>query len=261
MSTQNHYTFGDSQRASERLRRLAQVFEDPSRDLIERFRPAPLELAVDLGAGPGHTTRLLHRVSGAARTLGVEASVRYLEEARASAMSDIDFVQEDVTNPRGAVPPAKLVFCRFVLTHLSDPRAALAAFARYAAPGGVLLLQETAHMEASHPALRRYYELVDQMQAHYGQRLYVGRELRQLAEAAPFEVVHSGVQRFERTAAQMASLHAQNLATWKNDAFASRAFDAAELAALAARLSAIASGAEPAAPVSLELGELALQRT
>jgi trans-aconitate 2-methyltransferase len=167
-------------------------------------------------------------------------------------------VREDISAPQGAVPAANLVFCRFVLTHLSDPRRAIRGFRRYVAPGGVLLLQETAHMEGAHPAFARYYELVGAMQAHYGQALYIGQELATLADGAPFRVLHSGVRRFERPAALMAALHSSNIATWKADAFAQSAFDAEELNQLEAQLSAIASGAERAAPVQLGLGELVL---
>jgi hypothetical protein len=67
------------------------------------------------------------------------------------------------------------------------------------------------------------------------------------------------VQRFERPAATMAELHAQNLETWRSDPFASRSFDVAELDELTSRLWAIASGAEPAPPVRLGLGELVLR--
>jgi trans-aconitate 2-methyltransferase len=258
MTTQNHYTFGDGERAARRLALLSHTFEEPSRALLERFRPASLPLALDLGSGPGYTTRLVHAACHAERTIGVEASEKYLEQARADAVTGIEFMQDDVTAPQGAVPAAGLVFCRFVLTHVADPAAAIRAFRRYVAPAGRLLLQETAHLESPHPAFARYYELVGQMQAHYGQLLYIGQELERLATGAPFQVVHSGVRRFERPAATMAELHVQNLQTWRNDAFAQRAFDAGELDELERRLLAISRGEERAEPVSLGLGELVL---
>lgn len=258
MSTHNHYTFGDSQRAAQRLELLARTFEEPSRALLERFAPAPLSLALDLGSGPGHTTRLVHSASRAARTIGVEASDNYLQQARAQPLPGIDFVKGDVTVPNGTVPAAGLVFCRFVLTHVADPAAAIRAFGGYLAPGALLLLQETAHMESSHPALVRYYELVGQMQAHYQQRLYIGQELERLAMGSGLQTVYAGVRRFERPAATMAELHVQNLRTWKNDAFAQGAFDSAELEELERRLSRIVRGEERAAPISLGLGELVL---
>jgi len=258
MTTHNHYTFGDTERAARRLELLAKTYELPSRRLLERFRPPDLQLALDLGSGPGHTTRLVHEASRARRTIGLEASERYLAQARASAGPGLEFLREDVTAPSSAVPPAGLVFSRFLLTHLSDPVAALGAFRSLLVPGGLLLIQETAHLESSHPALARYYELVGQLQAHYGQRLYIGQELESFAAQAPYRIVHSAVQRFEQPASAMAELHLQNLRTWRTDAFADRAFDRAELDRLELGLSAVVSGAERAAPVSVGLGELVL---
>jgi hypothetical protein len=97
------------------------------------------------------------------------------------------------------------------------------------------------------------------MQAHYGQCLYVGRELRELAQGTHFEIEHAGIRRFERAASQMASLHARNLETWKDDAFARENFDLAELSELQRELSEIAKGRLAAAPVALGLGEVALR--
>ncbi|MET0792392.1 MAG: class I SAM-dependent methyltransferase [Polyangiaceae bacterium] len=261
MTSQNHYTFGDGERAARRLELLARVYEPSSRALIERFRPASSELALalDLGAGPGHTTRLVHEVSQAKRTIGLEASSRYLAASREHASDGIEFMQEDVTAPTEAVPPAGLVFCRFVLTHLADPAAAIRGFRKLVEAGGVLLLQEMASMQSAHPALSRYYELVGQLQAHYGQTLYIGRQLQRLAVGAPFRVLHSGVQHFEQPAATMAELHLQNLRTWRSDSFAVSAFGGTELDRLDAQLQAIVSGEERVAPVALGLAELALQ--
>jgi SAM-dependent methyltransferase len=259
MTTQNQYTFGDSERAARRLALLSQVFEAPSRALMERYRRPDLELALDLGCGPGHTTRLLHEVSGARRSIGLEASDRYLAQARATAPFGVEFVQQDVTALSGEVPRAGLVFSRFLLTHLHDPGVALGGFRELLAEGGRLLLQETAHMQASHPALARYYELVAELQAHYRQVLYIGQELERLAQGTSFRVEHFAVRRFERSAATMAELHVQNLRTWRTDAFASRAFDEQELNDLERQLAALAAGSVPAAPVEIGFGELVLR--
>jgi SAM-dependent methyltransferase len=218
-----------------------------------------LPLAIDLGCGPGYTTRLLHEASRAHRTLGLEASDRYLAQARATAPAGVEFEQEDVTRLRSDVPAAGIVFSRFLLTHLDNPAAAVRGFRALVADDGCLLLQETAHLQGSHPAFARYYELVAELQAHYGQVLYIGQDLPRLAEGAPFEVVHFAVRRFERKAATMAELHVQNLRTWRKDPFATRAFEAAELDQLETELAAIAEGRISAAPSELGLGELVLR--
>jgi hypothetical protein len=56
------YTFGDTSLAARRLALLADVFEPPSRAFLAEFTRVAgdqLDLAVDLGCGPGHSTRLV----------------------------------------------------------------------------------------------------------------------------------------------------------------------------------------------------------
>ena len=258
MTPPNHYTFGDSERAARRLLLLAQAYDEPSRALIERFRGDGPALALDLGSGPGHTTRLLHEVSRAARTVGVDASPRYVEQARAAAPPGVEFLVHDLLRAPYPIEPAPLVFCRFFMTHVADPRGAITSFRGLVQTGGRLLLQETSELACPHPAFVRYYEQVALLQRHYGQNLYIGRELAGIARDAPFELVHAADRRFERPAPVMAELHALNIATWRNDAFARRAFEATELEALEARLWAIARGDEAAEPVSVGLAEVVL---
>lgn len=264
MTTQNHYTFGDGERAARRLALLAAAYASPSRELLEKVRsfaqvargqPAELGLALDLGCGPGHTTRLVHQVLRPRRTLGLDASERYLKQARETAEPNVEYMQADVTAPVG-VPAADIVFSRFLLTHVSDPISALRVFRSLLAPEGLLVLQETADMQSAHPALSRYYELVGQLQAHYGQRLYIGRDLERLAASASRDLVLCGVRRFEQAAAIMAEIHVENLRTWRSDPFAQASFDRDELDGLEASLERIVSGEEQASPVTIGLGEL-----
>ena len=67
----NQYAFGDGPAAARRLDLLAELFEPASRTFLERVAglaggdgpagPAgrPPGVAVDVGCGPGHTTRLV----------------------------------------------------------------------------------------------------------------------------------------------------------------------------------------------------------
>jgi trans-aconitate 2-methyltransferase len=69
------YAFGDSAPAARRLGLLADVFEPPSRAFLAEFTRVAgdqVDLAVDLGCGPGHSTRLVASVVGARRTLGLD---------------------------------------------------------------------------------------------------------------------------------------------------------------------------------------------
>jgi trans-aconitate 2-methyltransferase len=82
------YTFGDTDEASMRLRRLAEVYEPETRALFEMARSLrtseEVRFAVDLGSGPGWSTALLDSVVRPVRTVGLEASERYVAEARAN---------------------------------------------------------------------------------------------------------------------------------------------------------------------------------
>ena len=122
-------------------------------------------------------------------------------------------------------------------------------WARACRPGGKLLVHETASLEAEHPALRRYYELVGTLQAHYGQKLYIGAHLDDSILAAGWEIEWSTVVEIEQPARVMAELHAMNLMTWRQDAFALQAFDGMELDELAEVLGRIGEGCEAAGPV------------
>jgi hypothetical protein len=82
-----------------------------------------------------------------------------------------------------------------------------------------LLLEETAAMSSPVPALSRYYELVQELQAHHGQETMIGNKLGSLASSVEGTRATSVLQEIPVTAALMARLHTMNLATWKTDPF------------------------------------------
>ncbi len=117
-------------------------------------------------------------------------------------------------------------------------------------------------MTAEHPAFSRYYALVERMQMHYGQRMYLGRELAGVAAtAAPAWVVEAArILPALLPAAEMARLHFLNLQTWSQDPFARANYDPVELTEVGAQLERIASGELAASPVSLGMGQIVLRR-
>ncbi len=252
------YTFGDDEVAARRLDLLAHVYEPPTRALLTRWSPPRVGLAVDLGCGPGHTTRLLHETLRPKRTVGIERAPVYVATAR-TQLADlfgegVEVVPHDVTRSPLPVPPADVVLARFLVTHLREPLGALAVWASALAPGGRLLVQETARLVSRDPALGRYYELVAELQARHGQALDVGGRLGELAAAAGLTVEYAGVRPVAQRPAEMAALHVLNLRSWRSDP-AAMGFDADELDALDDALAAIARGG-PAEPVEQDLGEL-----
>jgi SAM-dependent methyltransferase len=173
----DNYTFGDNPQAGARLRRLAELYEPETRQLLQASGVRAPHLAVDLGCGPGWSTRLLQEVLNPGRTVGLDASERYIAEARRLHSSDLQFEVHDVVTAPFPVPPPNVMFCRFLLTHLRSVERVLTTWASTAAPKALLIVHETESLETDHPGLRRYYDLVARLQQHYGQRLQVGAVL------------------------------------------------------------------------------------
>jgi trans-aconitate 2-methyltransferase len=263
MVQKEHYTFGDTDLAARRLALLARVFEPSSLRLMAALPPVTGGVGLDFGCGPGHTTHLLAQHLALDHVIGLDQSEKLLEIAnRTSTDSRLAFAHCDVTRVPLPVPAADLLYARFLLTHLREPARVVRAWSSVARPGATLVLEETAAMTAEHPAFSRYYALVERMQVHYGQRMYIGRDLTALArEAAPeWLVEYTQIANSELPAADMARLHSMNLQTWSHDAFARANYDSRELAELSAALGRIASGEENAAPVLLGMGQAVLRR-
>ncbi len=257
------YTFGDHEEASRRLRLLAEIYQPETRGLLEvaldsgkLLRP---RLAVDLGCGPGWTTHLLHEVLQPQRTVGLDASERYVAEARAH-FPELQFLRHDILHTPFPVEAPELFFCRFLLTHLPSPHAALQAWAEVAAPQAILLIHETEGLASAHPALHRYYELVGAMQQHYGQTLHVGAILDASFAGTAWRIKQSRSLVLEKPARAMAQLHLPNLRTWGRNEFAAQAFDRRELDELEAALDSIASGISEAGLVRNTVRQIVAER-
>ena len=251
------YTFGTSSTAAHRLDLLADVYAAGTRALLTRHCPAAPAHAVDLGCGPGHSTRLLHAVTGAERTTGVERSADFLDLARARPEPGIGYVQADVAQEPIPVDPADLVHARFLLTHLAAPLRSIRIWAGLLRPQGRLVLSEVARLVSREPALGRYYEMVAELQQYHDQALDVGRRLAEMGQESGLRIEHQVIRPWHPPIAEMAALHVLNLRTWRDGRYATAAFDPDELDALDEALVAIARGG-PSEPIEQDIAELVL---
>ena len=202
----NEYTFGDNSRASARLRRLAEMYEPESRALLQRSGMSAPRLAVDLGCGPGWSTRLLQNVLKPGRTVGLDASAAYIEEAKARHGASLEFEVHDIAHaPFPVHAPDFLfslpfedasfddVFVCFVLEHLADPGQALAAVRRMLKPGGTITVIEGDHGSwYCHPQTAeatRTVQCLIEIQARLGGDSLIGRRLYPLLAEAGFRHV------------------------------------------------------------------------
>jgi trans-aconitate 2-methyltransferase len=253
--TNNHYTFGEDDLAARRLALLAAAYEAPSRAFLGASGTAGVDHAIDLGCGPGYTTSLVQSVLRPRQTTGLEASDKLLAQARAS-VAGAAFVRHDVTRAPFPCPAADLLFCRFLVTHLDDPGAALRSWARAASPGARLLIQETASLESDDPIFQRYYLMVGALQSSYGQSLYIGAALDGHVAGNGWTVLASELAVVEHAPQVMARMHAMNIRTWGRDRAAVAQFAAEDIATVQDELDRIAAGERQAPPVRNALRQL-----
>jgi SAM-dependent methyltransferase len=260
MSAPQHYTFGDGDVAALRLRLLAEAYAEGSRAFLGELARARARVAIDLGCGLGYTTELLAETVAAPVTVGLDSSPRYLARARERAPAGVAFVEHDVARVPFPVAPADLLYGRFILTHLAEPFALIDRWAEVVTPGARLALEEVHTLDADDEALRRYYALIEALQAAHGQRTYIGRDFEGLPASSPW-ILESAVRRpIYSPAAAAARLHALNFETLRREPFVARRLGPAELDDMAAALEALASGARAAAPVRWILAQVVLRR-
>jgi trans-aconitate 2-methyltransferase len=229
------YTFGDGDVAADRLALVASVFEPTSRRLMAAA-PDAAARAVDLGCGPGHTTRLLAEVTGARATLGLDASSRFVDLARAThgaADPSLTFAVHDATVVPLPGGPADVVHARLLLAHLPEPLAVVERWRSALRPGGVLLLDEVAAIAPPAGVLRDYLDLVTAQVAAGGADMYAGRLLAPLGGEDVCHPVDATV------AARMFGL---NLVSWGDDAVRRGLVGPADVERLAGGLAAVRAG-------------------
>lgn len=253
------YAFGDSGPAARRLDLLAALFEPTTHAFLTRFAGRPLDLAVDLGCGTGHTTRLLASVLGPRRTVGLDQSASFVARATGAAPPGVGFAVHDVTTVPFPAGPADLCFCRLLLSHLPDPAAVLAAWATQLAPGGLLLVDEVDRIHTADPALAGYLEVAGALLASRGQTLEVGPLLHRLPDPPGLARRHDRVATLAPPAGRAAAMFAENLAVWGGQAVRDGVAGQRELDALGADLATVAAGGR-AATITWELRQLTWER-
>jgi SAM-dependent methyltransferase len=191
------YALGDSKVAADRLELVAEVFDRTSRAFLRRFAGRRVGLVVDLGCGPGHTTRLLADELRARRTIGLDHSEAFLRIARQEASDRISFRRHDVTAVPFPVEAADLLYSRFLLSHVQDPEHLVPSWATQLARGGLLLIDEVERITTSRPAFRRYLDLVRAVLARRGHALEVGPLLDAVPETLALRRLDSRVVTLE----------------------------------------------------------------
>jgi trans-aconitate 2-methyltransferase len=247
------YTYGDSSLAGDRLELVAELFEPTSRSFLVAVGGTPT-VAVDLGSGPGATTRLIAAATGARVAIGVERSTAFAR--RAAERGPARFVVADVAAQHLPIRAADLVYARLLLAHLADPAAAVARWSIILTIGGRVLVDDLERIETDDDAFRTYLdEVALAVVRTEGGALFVGPILHAASDPARLRRVHDSVATFAPPADATARVFAMNL-----EVLTQRG-EVEPRPELGAQLAAIADGSLPAEPVRWHVRQLAWERT
>jgi SAM-dependent methyltransferase len=188
------YVLATGHAAVHRLRVLDQVYGAGTREVLRHAGLQRGMRVADLGCGVGMVTRLLADLVGPEGVAtGIDVSADQLEQARllaeANGQKNVTFSQGDAVQtglPHGSFD---LIYCRFLLLHLSRPEAALQQMYALLRPGGILVCEDgdlTAAGSVPASALSAFADLFGRLGPIRGVDYTVSRQLHRLVLEAGF---------------------------------------------------------------------------
>ena len=254
------YAFGDSDVAGDRLAVVARVFVRPTRAFLERVGSDAPDLAVDLGCGPGYTTRLLAETLNPSRTVGLDLSSGFVERAAPEAPSGVSFRLHDLTKVPFPVGPADLLFCRYLLCHLEEPFGAMGRWATQIHPGGRLLVEETDSIATDVDVFARYIALQEETLRSQSNELFIGPRLEGEAPPAGLSKRASDLVEHRVPTRDVATMFAMNFVTWSRHPFVKKKLGAEEIRSMQNELDRLRAAAGSGGSNVWQLRQVAYER-
>ena len=258
MSSQ--YLFGDTGLATQRLQVLAEVFVDSSRAFLRDTVTAKLRLALDLGCGPGYSTHLLADVLQCDRVAGLDNSEHFISLAQKTRTSRVSFHLHDVTAVPFPVGLSDLLYCRLLLTHLTDPQAVVGKWATQLEPNGRLLIEEVERIHTRNGLFSTYLKILEAVMTHQSNRLYIGPALDGLKDPPLLKRRVSQIRRFPVSTDKAATMFFLNLQTWKDQPFIRAHYSASMMTQLETDLRTLTKTESREREIEWELRQIAFER-
>jgi SAM-dependent methyltransferase len=140
------YVIRGGPQGRERLRLLASVMWPTTSELLGRIGVPRDATCLDLGCGGGDVSVELARLAPDGHVLGIDLDGTELELARAEAsaagVGNVEYRTADVMDDPRDGQRYDFIYLRFLLTHLTDPAAALRNAVRQLAPDGVVVVED-----------------------------------------------------------------------------------------------------------------------
>ena len=218
----NHgvYALANGAAAVRRLFVLQSVYEPTGRRILLQAGLKPGMHVADFGCGVGAATRMLGEMVGNSGSVtGIDISGEQVEQAsaicRSAGLKNTDFQTADACNTGLRSDSFDLVYCRFLLLHLTDPAACLREMRRVLRPDGIIVVEDgDLASAASVPptALDAFADLFTRLAPLRGVNYSIANNLFHLVKAAGFANPHIEIHQPAGTAGETAALLAMSVA-------------------------------------------------
>ena len=169
---EHEYVLGTHDDEFARLGLQHRIWAASAHALWERAGLAPGQSILDVGCGPGYTSRDLALLAGpSGRVTAVDISERFIEHVRAhtplAASAPIEAILGDVQHMDLPAHSFDFAYTRWVMCFVADPERVVAGVARALKPGGVFAVQDYAdylavRVSPTSPVFERVFETVAQ---------------------------------------------------------------------------------------------------
>jgi SAM-dependent methyltransferase len=191
------YSLATGVAAVRRLKALHGVYGPTGRRVLQQAGMVPGMRVADFGCGVGAVTRMLAEMTGPTGSVtGVDVSGPQLAEAQRHCAEgghqNVTFVEASAIDTRLPRNSFDVVYCRFLLLHLTNPMACLKEMRAVLKPGGLLVVEDgdlTAAGSIPPSALSAFADLFARLGPTRGLDYAMSRNLYHLVQAAGFPVV------------------------------------------------------------------------
>ena len=213
------YLFAGEETAAKRLEKLNEVFSRSSEVFVKSNIKNKINVCIDLGCGPGCTTRDIASWINPVECIGLDNSDYFI--LRAQKLSEnypaIKYKLHDVTKIPFPAKKADLIYARFLLTHLKNPVMCMKKWSTQLNPGGVLLIEETEYIKTNVPVFRKYLTVVESMLNSNKNLLYVGKLLDDSRYEPELSEKFSEIRKVPAAVNDAAGIFLSNIPSWKNN--------------------------------------------
>lgn len=126
-----------------RLIKLSEIYQLKMKNLFSKYKDFNFKRIIDIGAGTGHTTILLKELFPQSQVIYYDMSEELLHYAKNLASKkgvELNFIKGNILNPIRNTDKYDLVFSRFALKHIFDPKLAMENMVSMLKDNGVILL-------------------------------------------------------------------------------------------------------------------------